>query len=99
MADMKMRKSPIVYACAGEREELNIEIDLPGVKSKEDIVFKINENSFTIKATAQDAEYVGLYSTGGLVEPDRVVARFANERLIATVPYRKLPEEVEVEIE
>ena len=99
MTEVKPRKSPIVYACAGNKSELNIEIDIPGVKSKEDIVFKINENSFSIKAEADDVEYVGLYSTGGLVEPGEVVAKYSDERLIATVPYRKLPEEMEVKID
>lgn len=98
MEEVKKRVSPTVYACAGGKNELNIEIDLPGAK-KEDIIFRMDENSFTVKAEAEDVEYVGLYSTGGLVEPDRAVAKFSNERLIATVPYRKIPEEVEISIE
>ena len=98
MEDVKKRESPTVYACAGNKSELNIEIDLPGVK-KENIIFKMDENTFTIKAEADDVEYVGLYSTGGLVEPDKAVAEFSHERLIATVPYKKMPEEVEITIE
>lgn len=94
-----MRQTPCVYACDGENgENINIEIDLPGVK-KEDIILKITENSFSVKGIAEDVEYAGIYTTCCPVIPEKAVAKYSNDMLIVTIPYKELHEEVELKIE
>ncbi len=98
MAVLKI--SPTVCAFPDEKHEnLNIEIELPGVK-KGNIKFYIHDDSFYIKATKEGVEYVGSYSICCPVDPDKARAKFSDGLLRVTVPYRDIVEDpVKVEIE
>ena len=99
MEKLKMRQYPCIYACDGDGgEKLNIEIDLPGVK-KEEIVLKFSEDSFSVMAHSDEVEYAGTYSTCCPVEPDKAVAKYVNDMLIVTVPYKEPHEEIDLNIE
>jgi HSP20 family protein len=79
-------------------EELKIEIELPGVK-KNDIMFKINEDGFFIRAPKDDYEYIGSYALCCPVMPDKAEAQYADGLLTVSVPYKEpFDEAVTVEI-
>ena len=94
-----MRQTPCVYTCDGDKGEfINIEIDLPGV-NKEDIVFKVTENSFSVKGQAEDVEYAGTFTICCPVVPEKAVAKHTNNMLIVTIPYRELHKEFDLKID
>ncbi len=89
----KWRISPNVCAYSDEKNEnLKIEIQLPGVK-KEDITFKVNEDSFYIKAPKEDVEYIGSYAVCCPIIPDKADAKYKDGLLNVTVPYKEPFEE------
>ncbi len=69
-------------------ENLQINIDLPGVK-KEDISFMLTDASFYIRATKGEVTYVGAYPLCGPVNPEKAVANYSNGVLKVTVPYKE----------
>lgn len=100
MAEDQLIQTPCVYACADEKgENLNIEIDLPGVK-KDNIEFKITEDSFAVRANNTDIKYVGSFAVCCPVMPDKAVAKYSNDKLIVTVPFKEVHETpVEVKVQ
>ncbi len=98
MAMVKM--SPDFFSCSDERGNMDIEIDLPGVK-KENIEFKMVEDGFFIRAKREETgvEYVGTYAFCCPVIPEKAVAKYSNGKLIVTAPYREAPNAVDIKIE
>ncbi len=95
------RISPNVcsYPTDEEHQKLHIEIELPGVK-KEDVKFKLHEDSFYIHATKGDIEYVGSYAVCCPVNAKEAKATFKDGLLTVEVPYQDAFEgAVEVPIE
>ncbi|WP_292486478.1 Hsp20/alpha crystallin family protein [Methanohalobium sp.] len=82
----KLTQSPYVYAYPDNNsEKLNIEIKLPGVK-KENINLKLEEDRFSVNARNKNKEYVGTYSTSYLIDPDRAVTKYSNNKLYVIAP-------------
>lgn len=98
MVDIKI--SPTVSAYPDEaHDSLHIEIELPGIR-KENISFKIHEDSFYIRATKEGVEYVGSYSVCCPVRPADAKAKYEDGLLTVDVPYKDtLEDAVEVPIE
>jgi HSP20 family protein len=71
-----------------ESEKLKIEVELPGVK-KEDITFRLRENSFYIRAQKDDYEYIGTFSVCCPVIPNDAKATYTNGLLTVLVPYKE----------
>lgn len=93
-----VRVAPSVCAYADENgEQLHIEVELPGV-DKENISFKMQEDSFTIDASREDIRYVGTYAICCPVDPDSAKATFRNGLLAVDVPYKQQPAEEITEI-
>lgn len=94
-----LRIAPSMLAYPDENHEnLIIEIELPGVK-KEDIKFKMHDDSFYVTATKEGIEYNGSYATCCPIKPDKAEGKYENGLLIVTVPYKDpLEDAVEVKI-
>ncbi len=94
------RISPNVCAYPSEeKQRMFIQVELPGVK-KEDVKFKLLEDSFSIRASKGDIEYVGTYGLCCPVIPKDAKATFNEGLLIVEVPYRDVfTEAVEVPVE
>jgi len=87
------------YPTDEEHAKLHIEIELPGVK-KEDIKFKLHEDSFYIRAKKGDIEYVGSYAVCCPVLPKEAKATFKDGLLTVEVPYQDtLADAIDVPIE
>jgi HSP20 family molecular chaperone IbpA len=85
----KMRVSPAFCAMPDEEHNnLHIEIELPGV-DKKDIALSMHEDSFMVRATRGDIEYVGSFALCCPVEYQEAKSRFHNGLLTIDVPYRK----------
>ena len=88
MADV-LRLSPVICTYPDDKyENLQIEVVLPGVEKK-DISFKIDENSFYVKAGKQGVDYLDSYSICCPVDPEKAVAKYSNGVLKVTVPYQQ----------
>lgn len=70
-----------------DQTKLIIEIALPGVK-KENINFKINEDTFYLSAVRNDIEYVLSHSIYCPVKPDESKAKYDNGLLTVEVPFK-----------
>ena len=81
--------APKVYAYPDEEHEnLLVEIELPGV-TKNNISFKMHEDSFYIRATKEDVEYVTSYSICCPVKAENADAKYADGLLSVKVPYKQ----------
>ncbi len=98
MAMVKM--SPDVISCSDDQGNLEVEINLPGVK-KENIELKMVEEGFFIRAKREETgvEYVGTYAFCCGVVPEKATAKYCDEKLYVIVPYRESTETVDVEIQ
>ncbi|HMF33196.1 MAG TPA: Hsp20/alpha crystallin family protein [Candidatus Lokiarchaeia archaeon] len=98
MADLKI--SPNVSAYPDEEHSsLHIEIELPGIR-KENISFKLHDDSFYIRATKEGVEYVGSYAVCCPVSPSEAKAKYEDGLLTVDVPYKDpMVDAVEVQIE
>jgi HSP20 family protein len=98
MAMVKM--SPDVISCSDDQGNLEMEINLPGVK-KENIELKMVEDGFFIKAKREEAgvEYVGTYAFCCGVLPEKATAKYCDGKLYVIVPYRESTVTVDVKIQ
>ncbi len=97
---MEERKvAPNVFAYPDENHEnLLVEIELPGV-AKENITFKLHEDSFYIHAQKEGLIYVTSYSICCPVKPEKAEAHYADGLLKVKIPYKQPFEDaVEVKI-
>jgi HSP20 family molecular chaperone IbpA len=84
-----LRQSPDICAYPDEKyENLQIEVTLPGVE-KENISFKIAEDSFYVRAKKEGIEYADSYAICCPVIPEKAVAKYSNGVLKVTVPYQQ----------
>jgi len=95
-----LRLSPVICTYPDDKyENLEIEVILPGVEKK-DISFKIDENSFYVKAIKEGVTYLDSYAIVCPVDPEKAVAKYSNGILKVTVPYQQLLEKlVDVKVE
>jgi HSP20 family protein len=98
MAMVKM--SPDVISCSDDQGNLEMEINLPGVK-KENIELKMVEEGFFIRAKKEEngVEYTGTYSFCCGVIPEKATAKYCDGKLYVIVPYRESTETVDVKIQ
>ena len=98
MAMVKM--TPDVLSCSDDKGNMEIQINLPGVK-KEDIELKMVAEGFFIRAKREETgvEYAGTYAFWCPVVPQKAVARYCEGKLIVIVPYLESSEVVNVEIQ
>lgn len=97
---MSERKvAPKVFAYPDEEHEnLLVEVELPGV-AKENIKFKLHEDSFYIHATKEGVEYATSYSICCPVKAEKADAKYADGLLSVKVPYKQpFGDAVEVKI-
>ncbi len=95
-----VKMSPDVSSCSDDKGNLEIEVNLPGVK-KENIELKMVEEGFFVRAKREETgvEYVGTYAFCCGVIPEKAVARYCDGKLYVIVPYRESTETVDVKIQ
>jgi HSP20 family protein len=98
---MAMAKiTPDIFSCSDDEGNLDIEIDMFGVK-KENIELKMVEDGFFVRAKREETgvEYAGTYAFCCGVVPEKAVAKYVDGKLYVKVPYRESAETVNVEIQ
>ena len=66
-------------------ENLNIQIELPGVEKK-DIELQMFEDGFYIVAKKEGTKYMGSYALISTVQPEKAIAGYLNGLLTVNVP-------------
>jgi HSP20 family molecular chaperone IbpA len=94
-----VKRSPDVFSCSDYKGNMEIQVNLPGVK-KEDIELKMVEEGFFIRAKREETgvEYAGTYALCCGVIPQKAVAKYCDGKLFFIVPYRESSETINVEI-
>ena len=92
--------SPDVFSCSDDKGNLEIQINLLGVK-KENIELKMVEEGFFIRAKREETgvEYAGTYAFCCGAIPQKAVARYCDGKLFVIVPYRESSETINIEIQ
>lgn len=92
--------TPDIFSCSDDEGNLDIEIDMFGVK-KENIELKMVEDGFFVRAKREETgvEYAGTYAFCCGVIPEKAIARYVDGKLYVKVPYRESVETVNVEIQ
>ncbi|MCO5382776.1 MAG: Hsp20 family protein [Methanosarcina sp.] len=95
-----VKMTPDVFSCSDDQGNLEIEINLLGVK-KENIELKMVEDGFFIRAKREETgvEYAGTYAFCCGVVPEKAVAKYCDGKLYVTVPYRENTETVDIKIQ
>ncbi|MDD3246450.1 MAG: Hsp20 family protein [Methanosarcina sp.] len=95
-----VKMSPDIFPCSDDEGNLDIEIEMFGVK-KENIELKMVEDGFFVRAKREEngVGYAGTYAFCCGVVPEKAVARYADGKLYVKVPYRESTETVNVEIQ
>jgi HSP20 family protein len=75
-----------------------IEVELPGVK-KEDIELSVSDQSFCVRASREDIEFLGCYMLAHLADTDATKAKFDNGMLSMEIPLKKEQKEKKVKVE
>ena len=70
-----------------EKSSIHLEFTIPGVK-KEDIDLKLNNDSFSLKAEKNDAEYVSTGTFCCPVEIEKTEANYENGLLLINIPLK-----------
>jgi HSP20 family protein len=88
MSEEKIRVAPEVCSYVDdEATTLTVEIELPGVR-REDIVLRMQEDSFTLSAPRDETEYVTTLSFCCPVKVDAADATYENGLLKVVVPFK-----------
>lgn len=92
--------TPDIFSCSDDEGNLDIEIDMFGVK-KENIELKMVEDGFFVRAKREETgvEYAGTYAFCCGVIPEKAIARYVDGKLYVKVPYRESVETVNIEIQ
>ena len=95
-----VRMTPDILSCSDDKGNMEIEINLPGVKKK-NIELKMVEDGFFIRGIREETgvEYVGTYAFCCGVVPEKAVARYCDGKLSIVVPYREATETVDIKIQ
>ncbi len=72
-----------------DHSKFTVEIELPGVK-KENIIFKMHDESFYLTAPIEDKLYVMNHGTCHPVIPEQAEATYKNGLLKVVVPFKDL---------
>ena len=84
----RIKISPDICGYVDENHEnLFMEISIPGVK-KEDINFKMHEDSFSLSAPRDDIEYVAALAFCCPVKPDNAEAKYNDGLLSVKIPFK-----------
>jgi HSP20 family molecular chaperone IbpA len=70
-------------------ENLNIQIELPGVEKK-DIELQMFEDGFYIMANKEGAKFMGSYALIFPVQPEKAISEYSNGVLMVNVPYKNI---------
>ena len=70
-----------------DKEKYHIEIELPGVR-KEDIQLDVGDQSFCVKAPAEDITYSCCYTLAHAVDPKKADATFNNGLMKLWLPLK-----------
>jgi len=70
-------------------ENLNIQIELPGVEKK-NIELQMFEDGFYIKANKEGAKFMGSYALIFPVQPEKAISEYSNGVLMVNVPYKNI---------
>lgn len=84
----KRKLSAELCSCVDdEKSSLHLEFTIPGVK-REDIALKLNDDSFSLRAEKNDAEYVTTGSFCCPVEIEKTEANYENGLLLINIPLK-----------
>ena len=83
-----VKMSPDVFSCSDDEGNLDIEIDMFGVK-KENIELKMVEDGFFVRGKREETgvEYVGTYAFCCGVVPEKAVAKYVDGKLYRITSY------------
>lgn len=85
----KTRMSPAICAMPDEKHEnLHLEVELPGVE-RQSITLSMHADSFFIRASREDLEFVGSYAVCCPIDFEKAKAKYNNGLLSIDVPYKK----------
>jgi len=95
-----VKMTPDIISCSDDQGNLEIEVILIGVK-KENIELKMVEDGFFIRAKREETgvEYVGTYAFCCGVIPEKTVAKYSDDKLYITVPFRQNTEVTDIKIQ
>ncbi len=95
-----VKMTPDIISCSDDQGNLEIEVTLIGVK-KENIELKMVEDGFFIRAKREETgvEYVGTYAFCCGVITEKAVARYSDDKLYITVPFRQNTEVMDIKIQ
>lgn len=79
--------TPVVWS-DHDLENYYIQVDLPGVK-KEDIELGVSEQSFCVRGSREDIDYLACYYLAHPVDEDKAKAKYERGLLSIMIPLKK----------
>jgi len=89
--------TPIMYMDHDDKNYY-IQVELPGVK-KEDAELEVSDQSFCVRGTREDIEFLGCYVLAHLVNAEKGKAKFDNGLLYIEIPIKKILKGKKIAIE